>query len=248
MSSLLSERPVDLAEARTAESDSDSGMGSPVEEPVIDTNMVSEDQQDSDEDITVSRKGRSRKALQDSDSDGEQEEAGMANALVLSESSDEETKTNETESIKKKRGKRVSHISMHSDDSEPEKAEVEVKPKEAKKKREKSQRRKEKEKRNFALVKRLKEKTEEVLPIKALNDSGCLLGDSDLFDAQLEEDSERQLESEEEESLDAIRSAVKKKAKHKPRLSDFSGDEEQENRSPRKRSYSWGRRVSIRLD
>ncbi|XP_016426116.1 claspin-like isoform X2 [Sinocyclocheilus rhinocerous] len=209
-------------------------MGSPMEEPVIDTNMVSEDQQDSDEDITVSRKGRSQKALQDSDSDGEQEEAGMANALVLSESSDEETKTNETESIKKKRGKRVSRISMHSDDSEPEKAEVQVKPKEAKKKREKSQRRKEKEKRNFALVKRLKEKTEEVLPIKALNDSGCLLGDSDLFDAQLEEDSEQQLESEEEESLDAIRSAVKKKAKHKPRLSDFSGDEEQENRSPRK--------------
>uniref|UniRef100_A0A672PS68 Claspin n=2 Tax=Sinocyclocheilus grahami TaxID=75366 RepID=A0A672PS68_SINGR len=234
MSSLLSERPVDLAEARTAESDSDSGMGSPLEEPVIDTNMVSDDQQDSDEDITVSRKGRSRKALQDSDSDGEQEEAGMANALVLSESSDEETKTNETESIKKKRRKRVSRISMHSDDSEPEKAEVQVKPKEAKKKREKSQRRKEKEKCNFALVKRLKEKTEEVLPIKALNDSGCLLGNSDLFDAQLEEDSEQQLESEEEESLDAIRSAMKKKAKHKPRLSDFSGDEEQENRSPRK--------------
>uniref|UniRef100_A0A8C2L0W2 Claspin n=1 Tax=Cyprinus carpio TaxID=7962 RepID=A0A8C2L0W2_CYPCA len=234
MSSLLSERPVDLAEARTAESDSDSGMGSPMEEPVIDTNRVTEDQQDSDDDITVSRKGRPRKALQDSDSDEEQEEAGMANALVLSESSDEEKKINETESIKKKRGKRVSRISMHSDDSEPEKAEVQVKPKEAKKNREKSQRRKEKEKRNVALVKRLKEKTEEVFPIKALNDSGCLLGDSDLFDAQLEEDSEQQLEGEEEESLDAIRSAVKKKAKHKPRLSDFSGDEEQENRSPRK--------------
>ncbi|XP_059365436.1 claspin-like isoform X1 [Carassius carassius] len=231
MSSLLTERPIDLPEARTAESDSDSGMGSPMEEPVIDNIMVNEDQQDSDEDITVSRKGRSRKALQDSDSDGEQEEAGMANALVLSESSDEETKT-ETESIKKEQGKRVSRISMHSDDSEPEKAEVQVKPKEAKKKREKSQRRREKEKRNVALVKRLKEKTEEVLPIKALNDSGCLLGDSNLFDAQLEEDSEEQLE--EEESLDAIRSAVKKKARRKPRLSDFSGDEEQENRSPRK--------------
>ncbi len=53
-----------------------------------------------------------------------------------------------------------------------------------------------------------------------LNDSGCLLGDSDLFDAQLEEDSEPQLEGEEEESLDAIRSAVKKKAKHKVRT-DF---------------------------
>lgn len=55
----------------------------------------------------------------------------------------------------------------------------------------------------------------EALPTKALNDSGCLLGDSDLFDAQLEEDSDHQLEGEEEESLDAIRSAVRKKAKHK---------------------------------
>ncbi|XP_051727632.1 LOW QUALITY PROTEIN: claspin [Ctenopharyngodon idella] len=234
MSSLLSERPVDLNERRTAESDSDSGMGSPPEDAVIDTNTITEDQQDSDEDIAVSRKGRSRKALQDSDSDGEQEETGMANALVLSESSDEETKTEETESIKKKRGKRVSRISMDSDESEPEKAEVQIKPKEAKKTREKSQRRKEKEKRNVALVKRLKEKTEEALPTKALNDSGCLLGDSDLFDAQLEEDSDHQLEGEEEESLDAIRSAVRKKAKHKPHLSEFSGDEEQENKPQRK--------------
>ncbi|XP_043073413.1 claspin isoform X2 [Puntigrus tetrazona] len=233
MSSLLSERPVDLSEAGTAESDSDSGMGSPMEEPVIETNTVTEDQQDSDEDITVGRKGRSRKALQDSDCDGEQDNSGMANALVLSESSDEETKTNEAESNKKKRGKRVSRIQMDSDESEPEAVEVQVKPKEAKKKREKSQRCKEKGKRNVALVKRLKEKTE-TFPIKALNDSGCLLGDSDLFDAQLEEDSEAQLEGEEEESLDAIRTAVKKKAKRKPHLSEFSGDEEQENRSPRK--------------
>lgn len=116
---------------------------------------------DSDEEIAVSRKGRSRKALQDSDSDGNLEEAGMENALVLSESSDEQTKTGEAESIKDKRGKRVSRISMmESDESEPEKADVQSKPKEAKKKREKSERRKDKEKRNAALVKRLKEKTE----------------------------------------------------------------------------------------
>ncbi|XP_067282773.1 claspin isoform X2 [Pseudorasbora parva] len=205
-------------------------MGSPMEEPVIDTNTVLEDQHDSDEEIAVSRKGRPRKALQDSDSDGEPEEAGMANALVLSESSDETTKTDEAESVSKKRGKRVSRISMDSGESEPEQAEAQIKPKEPKKKREKSQRRKDKEKHNVALVKRLKEKIEEALPIKALNDSGCLLGDSDLFDAQLEEDSEH----EEEESLDAIRSAVKKKTKHKPHLSEFSGDEEQENKPQRK--------------
>lgn len=52
-------------------------------------------------------------------------------------------------------------------------------------------------------------------PLKALYDSGCLLGDSDLFDAQLDEDSEQHLEEEDEESLNAIRSAVKKKAKRK---------------------------------
>ncbi|XP_051948286.1 claspin-like [Xyrauchen texanus] len=239
MSSLLSERvtylnmPVDLlANGGTAESDSDSGMSSPMEEALKGTNMVTEDQQDSDDDIAVSRKGRSRKALQDSDSDGEQEEVGMANALLLSECSDEEIKTNETENIKKKWGKRISRISMDSAESEPEK-DVEVKPKE-KKKREKSQRRKEKEKRNVNLVKRLKEKTKDAPPLKALNDSGCLLGDPDLFDAQLEEDSEQQLEEEEEESLDTIRSAVKKKAKRKPHLSEFSGDEEQENKPQRK--------------
>ncbi|XP_051527544.1 claspin-like [Myxocyprinus asiaticus] len=233
MSSLLSERPVDLlAEGGTADSDSDSGMSSPMEEAVNGTNMVTEDQQDSDDDMAVSRKRRSRKALQDSDSDGEQDEVGMANALLLSECSNEETKTNETESIKKKWGKRISCISMDSDESEPEK-DVEVKPKE-KKKREKSRRRKEKEKRNVNLVKRLKEKAKDAPPLKALNDSGCLLGDPDLFDAQLEEDSEQQLEEEEEESLDAIQSAVKKEAKRKPHLSEFSGDEEQENKPQRK--------------
>ncbi|XP_056596727.1 claspin isoform X1 [Triplophysa dalaica] len=240
MSSLLSERPVDpLVEGGTAASDSDSGMGSPMEGPMTDTNLVIDDQQDSeDDDITVSRKGRLRKALRDSDSDGEQEEAGMANALVLSESSEEEKKTNETKSTKKKMGSRISRLSMDSDESEPEKEDVQVKPKEAKKKRDKSQRRREKDKRNASLAKRLKDKTEDSPPLKALYDSGCLLGDSDLFDAQLDEDSEQHLEDEDEESLNAIRSAVKKKAKRKPQLSDFSGDEEQENKPQRKERKS----------
>lgn len=51
---------------------------------------------------------------------------------------------------------------------------------------------------------------------KALNDSGCLLGDNDLFDAQLEEDAADKV-MEEEESLDSIRAAVKKKAKNQVR-------------------------------
>lgn len=53
---------------------------------------------------------------------------------------------------------------------------------------------------------------------KVLNDSGCLLGDNDLFDAQLEEEV---MEEEDEESLDAIRGAVKKKAKNKVRGTDL---------------------------
>lgn len=53
---------------------------------------------------------------------------------------------------------------------------------------------------------------------KVLNDSGCLLGDNDLFDAQLDDDmAEEVMEDKEEESLDAIRAAVRKKAKNKVR-------------------------------
>lgn len=42
----------------------------------------------------------------------------------------------------------------------------------------------------------------------ALNDSGCLLGDTELFDTGLDDEQE-----EEEESLEAIRAAVKQKMK-----------------------------------
>ncbi len=43
---------------------------------------------------------------------------------------------------------------------------------------------------------------------RALNDSGCPLGDTDLFDTGLDDE-----EEEEEESLEAIRAAVKQKMK-----------------------------------
>lgn len=43
---------------------------------------------------------------------------------------------------------------------------------------------------------------------RSLNDSGCPLGDTDLFDTGLNDE-----EEEEEESLDAIRAAVKQKMK-----------------------------------
>lgn len=44
-------------------------------------------------------------------------------------------------------------------------------------------------------------------PPRALNDSGCPLGDTDLFDTGLNDDEE------EEESLEAIRASVKQKMK-----------------------------------
>lgn len=53
--------------------------------------------------------------------------------------------------------------------------------------------------------------------LKTADDSGCLLNNSDLFETEM--DDENDLNGEEEEfSLDAIRAAVKKKAKH-PKVS-----------------------------
>lgn len=61
---------------------------------------------------------------------------------------------------------------------------------------------------------------QEILAPAGLNDSGCLLGDKDLFDAEQEDEDEV-----EEESLDAIRSAVKQKAKkQKVGSIDLSGN------------------------
>ncbi|XP_047664004.1 claspin isoform X2 [Tachysurus fulvidraco] len=225
------------AEIPKAESDSDSGVGSPMEEAGTDaaTDVIqTEEAQDSDEDIVVNRKPRTRKVLQDSDSEQDEDVDGMAEALVLSESSGEGTNGGEGEQPKKSRGKKITRIAMSSDESEPEEDEHQGKSKEETKKRGKSQRRKEKETHRGALVKQLKEKirTSEESPLpKVLNDSGCLLGDNDLFDAQLEEEV---MEEEDEESLDAIRAAVKKKAKNQPHLDDSEEDEVQEGKSQRK--------------
>ncbi|XP_046690492.1 claspin isoform X1 [Silurus meridionalis] len=239
MSLLLSERvtdymPVDLpAEIPKAESDSDSGVGSPMEEAVTDaTTPVIQAQEDSDDDIIVNRKARTRKVLQDSDSEKEEDLDKVTEALVLSESSGDETKSSESKGPKKSRGKKVSRIAMESDESEED--ESQGKPKRKTKKRGTSERRREKEKNG---VKQLEEKTntpeESPLP-KAFNDSGCLLGDNDLFDAQLEESDTAEGVVEEEESLDAIRAAVKKKANNKHQSDDSEEDEGQEGRAQRK--------------
>ncbi|XP_047460120.1 claspin [Mugil cephalus] len=238
--------------AQTAtESDSDSGVGSPAEaaEAPETANKREDlpDSDDDDEDIAVHRKPH-RNAIRDSDSEEEEAAADtsvhMAEALVLSASGEEEMETGEAEQKEKRaqKSKRISRAPADSDDSEPDKGEdeeMEVEEakskkegksmKEREKKREKSQRHRERKEKRSKAVEKLKKKerfsegNEETPLPRALNDSGCLLGDTDLFDTGLNDDDDE----EEEESLDAIRAAVKQKMKkHKEPLLDEEDDEE----------------------
>ncbi|XP_041811283.1 claspin [Chelmon rostratus] len=251
MSLVLSQQQAEglPAVAQTAtESDSDSGMGSPAEEMVTETANNKEELPDSDddEDITVHRKPH-RNAIRDSDSE-EEEAAGdnsvhMAEALVLSASSGEEMETAEEKGGRKERGaqksKRISRAPIDSEGSEPEQekcGEIEEKVRKEtqltkeRKKREKSQRHQEKKEKRSKAVEKLKKKERfsemnENTPVPpALNDSGCLLGDTELFDTGLDDEQE-----EEEESLEAIRAAVKQKMKkNKNPLLDEEEDEDEE--------------------
>ncbi|XP_030267375.1 claspin [Sparus aurata] len=237
------------------ESDSDSGMGSPAEEMVTVTANNGEELPDSDddEDITVHRKPH-RNAIRDSDSEEEgaaaDDSVNMAEALVLSASSGDEMETGEAEekgdSKEKgvKKSKRIRHAPIDSEDSEPEQekcGEIEEqqgdvrKEKESKKeqkKREKSQRHREKKEKRSKAVEKLKKKkdrfsetNENTPPARALNDSGCPLGDNDLFDTGLGDE-----EEEEEESLEAIRAAVKQRMKkHKDPLLNEEDDQEEDD-------------------
>ncbi|XP_060915553.1 claspin [Labrus mixtus] len=250
MSLVLSQQQAEglPAVAQTAaESDSDSGMGSPEEEMVADTTNKREEVKDSDddEDITVHRKPH-RNAIRDSDSEEEEASAEnsvhMTEALVLSASSGDEMETGEAQEKNERtqKTKRISRAPVDSEDSEPEQAkcgEVEEKQEEVKsKKREKSQRHREKkEKRSKAVEKlkkkkRLSEMSEETPLPRALNDSGCLLGDTDLFDTGLNDE-----EDEEEESLEAIRAAVKQKMKkHKDPLMEEEEEDEEPLEKPQR--------------
>ncbi|XP_020356144.1 claspin isoform X6 [Oncorhynchus kisutch] len=226
----LNRNAVELpAEVSVAESDSDSGMGSPVEEMQMASEMISNtvDLQDSDDDMTVNRRSRCRKALRDSDCEEEVHE--MAEALVLSASSGDEMETAEEEVKRAKlESKKMSRIAPVDSDESTTECEEElvrnpVKPKKEGKKRENSQRHQEKKEKNSKALERQKKRgrIEEETPLPCtLNDSGCLLVNNDLYDAGLDD--------EEEESLDAIRAAVKQKAKmHKePLFDDEEGDEE----------------------
>lgn len=138
--------------------------------------------------------------------------------------------------------RRISRAPVDSEDSEPEQKEEEqmeevtngAKPKKEKKKREKSQRHREKKEKHSRAVEKLKKKgrvselNEDFPQPRVLNDSGCQLGDTDLFDTELFDTG---LGEEEEESLDAIRAAVKHKMKkHKEPL--FDDEEEESSEKP----------------
>ncbi|RXM32786.1 Claspin [Acipenser ruthenus] len=209
------------------ESGSDSGMGSPIHPEggaVLPENTESGG--DSEDEILVNRKSRCRKALRDSEGE---EEAEPANILVLSESSEEEE-----QGLKRKTGGRISRAALDSEDSETETGQGDGQDSPAaltpqresplkrqkqhyrlteERGKERSRRRKEKDEKR--LKKKVNQQDEEVSSAPpTLSDSGCLLGDSDLFDTGLGE------EEEEEESLDAIRAAVRHKVKkHQVRAS-----------------------------
>ncbi|KAG7225407.1 hypothetical protein INR49_027396 [Caranx melampygus] len=254
MSLLVSQQQADelpaVAQTAAAESDSDSGVGSPAEEMVPETTSKREDLPDSDddEDITAHRKP-CRNAIRDSDSEEEataENSVHMAEALVLSASSGEEMETGEAEenNERKEKGtqksKRISRVPVDSEDSESEQrnsGEMEEQQKEVKskerKKREKSQRHQEKKEKRSKAVEKLKKKerfSEDTPLPRSLNDSGFPLGDTDLFDTGLDDDEE------EEESLDAIRAAVKNKMKkHKePLLNEYEEDDEEAPGKPQR--------------
>ncbi|XP_067352224.1 claspin isoform X1 [Channa argus] len=247
MSLLLSQQQteeVPVVAQTAAESDSDSGMGSPAEEIVTMTSNKREELPDSDddEDITAHRKAR-RNAIRDSDSEEEETAAdnsvNMTEALVLSASSAEEMEVDGNGEKGTQKIKRVRRAPVDSEGSEPEKeksGEMGEQPEEVKKdaksmkKRDKSQRYREKKEKRSKIVEKLKknkrfsEKKEDTPLPGPLNDSGCLLGDTDLFDTGLDEE-----EEEEKESLDAIRAAVKQKLKkHKDPLLDEEEEEDEE--------------------
>ncbi|XP_013859885.1 claspin, partial [Austrofundulus limnaeus] len=223
------------------ESDSDSGMSSPAEEAVAETGDKQDHRPDSDDDddITAHRKPR-RNAIRDSDS--EEEEPGkslnVAEALLLSLSTEEEVEAEEQEARREDGGvKKSRRVALAPEDSEEDRTggEEEVK----KEERKKSRRHQEKKEKRSRVVEKLKKKKkeerfceqDEATPLpRTLNDSGCPLGDTDLFDTGLGDDEE------DEESLDAIRAAVKQKLKRHegPGLQEEDEEEEEVPEKPQR--------------
>ncbi|XP_008421254.1 claspin [Poecilia reticulata] len=204
------------AAAQTApDSDSDSGVGSPA------VTMTTADPRNAvpdsdDEDVAAHRKPR-RHAVIDSE---EEEVAAEKSVAVVG---GQRSPASSGEEVEPEEGRRSSRTTRQAPDDGEEEEDV--------KKREKSRRNHEKKKQRSKAMEKLKKKKkkeerfceeEEVgaLPV-VLNDSGCPLGDPDLFDTGLADE-------EEEESLDAIRAAVRMKMRNQEE------EEEEDEEAPEK--------------
>ncbi|CAJ0934902.1 unnamed protein product [Ranitomeya imitator] len=191
---------------------------------------------DSDDEILVHKKSKSKKVLEESDSDPECDTNVITNTEP-SLKSDEENKP--TDRVKPRRiraalldsddsdgdlvaNDEVIDVGATSDKGSPQKdtsTGLEMKEKS------KSKRRSEKERKKMAAIENIKKYKKqnrygrESASFKC--DSGCLLADGDLFDKDEESDNP------EEESLDAIRASVKGRLKsHSSHLSDGAEEED----------------------
>ncbi|XP_077151928.1 claspin isoform X2 [Ranitomeya variabilis] len=225
---------------KVLESDSDSGqgscrMGSPGDQQ---ESMDLLENEDSDDEILVHKKSKNKKVLEESDSDPECDTNVITNTEPSLES-DEENKP--TDRVKPRR---IRAALLDSDDSDGDLVAndelIDVGATSDKgsqqkdtstglemKEKSKSKRRSEKERKKMAAIENInKYKKQNTYPQREenqppLNDSGCLLADSDLFDKDEESDNP------EEESLDAIRASVKGRLKSRSsHLSDGAEEED----------------------
>ncbi|KGL83754.1 Claspin, partial [Tinamus guttatus] len=236
---------------------------------------------DSEEEIFVSKKAKSKRLLQDSESEGEEESSSFKKNDTLGAVLENGEEKENTAAQRNKTSRRVCRGLLDSDDSDAEdrlrtenfekskksglsedepggekplksvkkhrKKPHDLGEETAKKSVGKSRRRKEKERRAES-IKELKKGKKPRAEDKQVdggerypfNDSGCLLDDKDLFDNGLEEGENNSL-PEDEESLEAIRAAVKDKIKKRKNKELFSESEgckrvfDDENEEPKKK-------------
>ncbi|XP_062450355.1 claspin [Rhea pennata] len=252
---------------KTPDSDSDSGQGSCETGSPGHSNkgVASLDDRDSEEEIFVSKKGKSKRLFQDSESEDEEDNSGSSKKNdtpggVMENGEEKENITTQ----RSKKSHRVCQSLLDSDDSDTgdrqqienfemskksglsenefgeerplksgkkyKKHKRDFEEETAKKSVGKSRRRKEKERRTDSIKQLKKEKKPRAEQVDGgerypFNDSGCLLDDKELFDNGLEEEEENDSLPEDEESLEAIRAAVKDKIKKKKNKDLFSENE-----------------------
>ncbi|KAM5179724.1 claspin [Mantella aurantiaca] len=226
------------AELKALDSDSDSGQGSC--ETSSPTNQLERmdfvQDGDSDDEILVHKKTKSKKLFEDSDSDPEAETSTIT---ARDDPESEDDKENTT--AEKRKPRRILTALIDSDDDEdnqelaadsdklndigenflesPQKGNRQKRSHKAtkqtgfgEKQKGKSERRREKENKKLKAIEKLKEGNPKKTKVQdeegpLLNDSGLLLADGDLYDKDDESDEEEQ------ESLESIRASLKNKYK-----------------------------------